>query len=117
MLRHDVRPEALFVPRFCALDLRSGAPPTGVRLALPARRRGTFWLCCLEGGMAEIKVEAKRSGLGWLWALIILALLALGLWYLMSVSHAVPATATPADSVRTSLFVPIAAFAEGQTNG
>ena len=67
--------------------------------------------------MAEIKVEAKRSGLGWLWAVIILALVALGLWYLMSVSHAVPATAAPADSVRTSLFVPVTAFAEGRTNG
>jgi hypothetical protein len=76
-----------------------------------------FLAVCLEGGMAEIKVEAKRSGLGWLWAVIILALVALGLWYLMSVSHAVPATAAPADSVRTSLFVPAAAFAEGRTNG
>lgn len=67
--------------------------------------------------MAEIKVEAKRSGLGWLWAIIILALIALGVWYLMSGTHAAPATAAPTDSVRTSLLVPAAAFAEGLPNG
>jgi hypothetical protein len=67
--------------------------------------------------MAEIKVEPKRSGLGWLWAIIILAVIAAGVWYFMRTS-AVPATAAPADSVRTSLFVPAAApFAEGPTNG
>ena len=68
--------------------------------------------------MAEIKVEPKRSGLGWLWAILILALIAAVVWYFMSSSRAVPATATPADSLRTSLLVPAAApFAEGPTNG
>lgn len=68
--------------------------------------------------MAEIKVEPKRSGLGWLWAVIILAVIAAGVWYYMTTSRAAPATATPADSTRTSLAVPaVAAFAEGATNG
>jgi hypothetical protein len=68
--------------------------------------------------MAEIKVEPKRSGLGWLWAIIILALVAAAVWYFMSGSRAVPATTAPADSTRTSLVIPaVAGFAEGVTNG
>ena len=67
--------------------------------------------------MAEIKVERERSGLGWLWALIILVLIAAGLWFFMRSSRAVPATAAPADSVRTSLLVPPVSFLEGLING
>jgi hypothetical protein len=52
--------------------------------------------------MAEIKVEPKRGGLGWLWAIIVIALIAAAVWYFMNNSRAVPAT-TPADSVRTSM--------------
>lgn len=66
--------------------------------------------------MAEIKVEPKRGGLGWLWAIIILALIALAVWYFMNNSRAVPATSTPADSTRTSLLAP-SRFAEGPDNG
>jgi beta-lactam-binding protein with PASTA domain len=66
--------------------------------------------------MAEIKVEPKRGGLGWLWAIIILALIAAGVWYFMNNSSAVPA-ATPADSTRTSLVAPSALFAEGVSHG
>jgi hypothetical protein len=51
--------------------------------------------------MAEIKVEQKRGGLGWLWAIVILALIGAAAWYFMNDSQAVPAT-SPADSVRTS---------------
>jgi uncharacterized membrane protein len=51
--------------------------------------------------MAEIKVEPKRGGLGWLWAIIILALIAAAAWYFMN-NNSVPAT-SPADSVRTSM--------------
>jgi len=51
--------------------------------------------------MAEIKVEPKRSGLGWLWAIIILALIAAAVWYFMYSNRAVPTT-TPADTTRTS---------------
>ena len=50
--------------------------------------------------MAEIRVEEKRRGLGWLWAIIVLALIGAAVWYFMN-SRAVPAT-SPADSVRTS---------------
>ena len=68
--------------------------------------------------MAEIKVEPKRSGLGWLWAIIILVLVAAGVWYFMSTSRVAPATNAPADSTRTSLAIPAAAeFAKGATNG
>ena len=42
--------------------------------------------------MAEIKVEPKRGGLGWLWAIIVLALIAAAVWYFMNNSRAVPAT-------------------------
>ncbi|HJU66115.1 MAG TPA: hypothetical protein VJ596_10580 [Gemmatimonadaceae bacterium] len=34
--------------------------------------------------MAEIKVQERRGGLGWLWALIALIVIALVLWYLLS---------------------------------
>ena len=67
--------------------------------------------------MAEIKVEAKRGGLGWLWAIIILAVLVAGVWYFMYGPRSVPATAAPADSTRTSLLVPAATIAEGPSNG
>jgi hypothetical protein len=66
--------------------------------------------------MAEIKVEPKRGGLGWLWVIILLALIAAGIWYFMNNSSAVPAT-TPADSTRTSMAFPPAVFAEGVSNG
>ena len=52
--------------------------------------------------MAEIKVEPKRGGLGWLWAIIVIALIAAAVWYFMNNSRTVPVT-TPADSVRTSM--------------
>ena len=67
--------------------------------------------------MAEIKVEAKRGGLGWLWTIIILAVIAAGVWYFMYGPRSVPATTAPADSVRTSLLVPATAIAEGPSNG
>jgi hypothetical protein len=53
--------------------------------------------------MAEIKVEPKRGGLGWLWMIIVLALIAAAVWYFMNNSRSVPATTSPADSVRTSM--------------
>ena len=31
--------------------------------------------------MAEIRVEQKRRGLAWLWILLVLALVAAGVWY------------------------------------
>lgn len=68
--------------------------------------------------MAEIKVEPKRGGLGWLWAIILLVLLAVAAWYFLNNSRAVPATPTPADSVRTSMVGSQAGgFTEGWYNG
>ena len=52
--------------------------------------------------MAEIKVEEKRSGLGWLWTIIVLAIVGVVVWYFMT-QRAVPATTAPADSTRTSM--------------
>jgi hypothetical protein len=53
--------------------------------------------------MAEIKVEPNRSRLGWVWVIIVLALIAAAVWYFMNNSRAVPATTGPADSARTSM--------------
>ena len=54
--------------------------------------------------MAEIKVEPKRSGLGWLWAIIVLVLVGVVAWYFMT-QRTAPATTVPADSTRTSMLV------------
>jgi UPF0716 family protein affecting phage T7 exclusion len=71
--------------------------------------------------MAEIKVEPKRGGMGWLWAIILIVLLAVAAWYLLA-DRGAPATTSPADSVRTSMMQPqversVMAFAEGWSNG
>lgn len=55
--------------------------------------------------MAEIKVEPKRSNIGWLWAIILLVVLGAGVWYFMVNSRPVPTTTSPADSTRTSAIV------------
>ena len=71
--------------------------------------------------MAEIKVEPKRSGLGWLWAIIVLVLVGVVAWYFMTQGTA-PATTVPADSTRTSmlhipaLHSPLAAAWEAASN-
>ena len=53
--------------------------------------------------MAEIKVEPKRGGLGWLLAIIVIALIAAAFWYFINNSRSVPATTAPAESARTSM--------------
>ena len=71
--------------------------------------------------MAEIKVEPKRSGLGWLWAIIVLVLVGVVAWYFMT-QRTAPATTVPADSTRTSmlqiptLHSPLAAAWEAASN-
>ena len=69
--------------------------------------------------MAEIKVEPKRGGLGWLWAIILVVLLAFAAWYLLA-DRGTPAATSPADSARTSMIEfkrPTISFAEGSSNG
>ena len=53
--------------------------------------------------MAEIKVEPKRGGLGWLWAIILLVVIGAAVWYFLTSSRTVPATTSPTDSGRTSM--------------
>jgi hypothetical protein len=38
--------------------------------------------------MAEIRVQEKRGGLGWLWMLLLLLLVALAVWYFMGTRDA-----------------------------
>jgi cytoskeletal protein RodZ len=70
--------------------------------------------------MAEIKVEPKRGGLGWLWAIVVLALIGAAVWYFMNNTQAAPAT-SPADSVRTSrstvIDAPSPTMAEATSHG
>ena len=66
--------------------------------------------------MAEIKVEPKRRGLGWLWAIIALVVIAAAVWYFMRISTAPPAAQS--DSARTSMIDrPTSVVAEGTSNG
>ena len=57
--------------------------------------------------MAEIRVEQKKGGLGWLWTVIALIVAAALIWYLVSRNNASTTdVTTPADSARTSMAVP-----------
>ena len=67
--------------------------------------------------MAEIRVEPKRGGLGWLWTIIVIALLAVAAWYFLR-NTGTPAPATPVDSVRTSMIDrPMISVGEGRAHG
>jgi hypothetical protein len=61
--------------------------------------------------MAEIRVEQKRGSMAWLWILLVLLLVALGVWYVLGApglnptpagagdTTTTPGAATPIDSV------------------
>lgn len=67
--------------------------------------------------MAEIKVEPKRGGLGWLWAIIVIGLLAVAAWYFFTSTGTAPATPAP-DSARTSMIqFPTVSAWEDVSNG
>jgi hypothetical protein len=57
--------------------------------------------------MAEIRVErVQKRGLGWLWALLLVLLLAAVAWYLWANGYlGARSTSAPADTTRTSLNV------------
>ena len=57
--------------------------------------------------MAEIRVErVQKRGLGWLWALLLVLLLAAVAWYLWANGYLGARSASPAaDSARTSVNV------------
>jgi hypothetical protein len=71
-------------------------PPTANQNDAPAAHvesPGIFRSHCHEEeAMAEIQVEPKR-GLGWVWVIVALVIIALILWYLLS-----PGTTSPADT-------------------
>jgi hypothetical protein len=52
--------------------------------------------------MAEIRVEhVRKRGLGWLWLLLAIALVALAAWYFMSGGASRPATTAAPDTAAT----------------
>jgi hypothetical protein len=48
--------------------------------------------------MAEIRVEERKRGMGWLWGLIALVIVALLIWYFMSTGEA-----TDGDGLRDTI--------------
>ena len=61
--------------------------------------------------MAEIRVEKEKRGLGWLWALLALLLLALAAWWFLTQrpdSNPAPAdTTAPVDTVTPDTTAPV----------
>jgi hypothetical protein len=57
----------------------------------------------LEERMAQIRVEQKRSGLGWLWAIIALLAAAALVWFLVASGRTTIGSegSTPGDTLRT----------------
>jgi hypothetical protein len=53
--------------------------------------------------MAEIQIEQRRGGLGWLWALIAIVLIALAVWYFTTRNDAADAPTTTAPASPTSI--------------
>jgi hypothetical protein len=58
--------------------------------------------------MAEIKVQERRGGLGWLWALIALVVIALILWYLLGSDREATGPAVDTIGMELQLHAPAA---------
>lgn len=53
--------------------------------------------------MAQIQIEERRGGLGWLWAIIAVVLIALAVWYFTARQDAADAPAAGAPATPTSI--------------
>jgi hypothetical protein len=88
----------------------SGVPPWGAFLfPLAPRLHSRVWharaggqtreddspLDHAEDPMAEIRIERKGRGLGWLWLLLALIIVAALAWYFLSSGRSAPAAGTP----------------------
>ena len=71
--------------------------------------------------MAEIRVQREKRGLGWLWALLVIVLLALAVWWFLTqrpgVAPAPVDTTAPADTARAVDTLPGDTLAPGDTVG
>jgi hypothetical protein len=53
--------------------------------------------------MAQIRIEQRRSGLGWLWLIIVLIIIAIIAWFIFVPREPHPLPARPAGSAPSSL--------------
>ena len=69
--------------------------------------------------MAEIRIEQKRRGLGWLWLLLALIIVAILAWYFLYPGRAAPAPATGAPPTTGAVrpYEPVAPERLGVTRG
>ena len=58
--------------------------------------------------MAQIRIEERRGGLGWLWAAVALLLLALAAWWFLSRANVVDEPAPAPTTTPSSLKAPAA---------
>lgn len=56
--------------------------------------------------MAQIKIERKRTSLGWLWVLIVLIIIAIIAWFVIGRTGATTSNAAPTTAAPSSLTVP-----------
>jgi hypothetical protein len=67
-------------------------------------RRGTCVAQPRPGGiMAQIRIQPKRSGLGWLWLIIVLIIIAIIAWFLFVPRSPTPLPARPSGTAPSSL--------------
>jgi hypothetical protein len=56
-----------------------------------------------EGNMAQIRIEQRRSGLGWLWLIIVLIIIAIIAWFIFVPRQPHPLPARPSGTAPSSL--------------